>query len=100
MTNHPLRSWRIANDLTAAAFGATVGITKYAVCDYERRRRFPGPAVLSAIEHVTGGAISASVMLAAYQTPDVSPGKDQTPVFPAGPPGSAGAPPPIGGVEK
>lgn len=92
MTNHPLRRWRKENDRTAARFGAEIGVTKFAVCDYERCRRFPGPATIAAIERVTGGAVSASDLVAAHQRlPGASPGEDLAPDFPAEPTASGGS---------
>ncbi len=73
MTNHPLRTWRQSRQISASALGVELGVTKWAVCDYERTRRFPGPSVLAAIERVTEGEISASQMLAAYQAAPTAP---------------------------
>lgn len=72
--NHPLRTWRRAKDLTLEQFGGLIGAAKSTVAAYELRLRFPGAAVLAEIERVTGGQVTASMMVDAYQiTPPAPP---------------------------
>jgi transcriptional regulator with XRE-family HTH domain len=79
MTNHPLRIWRITNGVSGGAFGTAVGVTKFAIYDYELGRRFPRPAVLDRIEKATGGAVSAATMLSAYRDAHPEPDSEGAP---------------------
>lgn len=62
-TEHPLRRWRRARDMTQGELAQLLGVRLFAVSRYERGERTPRPAVLARIRDVTGGAVTANDFL-------------------------------------
>ena len=56
-SDHPLRRWRLDNNLTGEQLGKMIGGTKFAISDYENRRRRPKWLTRRRIAEGTGGAL-------------------------------------------
>ncbi|RIV87481.1 helix-turn-helix domain-containing protein [Aurantiacibacter zhengii] len=56
---HPLKEWRLANNLTLAQAAQRVGTSRQVWFDWEGRRRIPSATFMPRIKHVTGGEVTA-----------------------------------------
>jgi len=63
-----LKTWRTERDITQAALAALLGTTPPTVCRIEAGEQWPGAELMAAIENVTGGAVTASDILARHKT--------------------------------
>ena len=63
--NHPLRSWRLAKDLSVEQVAALINVDAATVRSYETGRRIPRPQIMVRIEAVTLRGVTASDFLPA-----------------------------------
>ena len=57
---HPLRMWRIANQMTLDQLAALCGVTAYAISRIETGSTRPSMALAECIARVTRGAVTAN----------------------------------------